>query len=109
MGTFLEEFKEEIIARMRSTGDIVEAWISQQLVSQHEMASITEAQTPQDQLRALFQAVKKEATPTKAALYLILTEKDPELISDLGKTNLFILGIADYITKMSTSELHCKV
>lgn len=88
METFLEEFKEQIITGVRSPGVIVQAWISQQLCTHMETTTITDALTPQSQMRELFQVVEEGTSQTKASFYQILSQEEPELMADLGKTNL---------------------
>ncbi|XP_076017307.1 uncharacterized protein LOC143009179 [Genypterus blacodes] len=83
--TFLGEFREQIIAGVRSSGAIASAWISLQHNSQEEAASITQAPTPQEQMRALFQTVDKGTSQTKADFYLLLSQREPELIAALEK------------------------
>lgn len=80
--TFLEEFREQIIAGVRSTRAIVEAWNSQQLTT------ISEALTPQEQIRVLFHVVEQGTPQFKVSFYQILSQEEPKLIADLGKTNL---------------------
>uniref|UniRef100_UPI0009B32365 trichohyalin-like n=1 Tax=Monopterus albus TaxID=43700 RepID=UPI0009B32365 len=75
--TFLEEFREQIIAGLRSPGAILEAWVSQQ------PATITEGLTLQEQVRVLFGIVEEGTSQSKVGLYQILSHKEPELIANL--------------------------
>ncbi|XP_032365889.1 trichohyalin [Etheostoma spectabile] len=75
--TFLEEFREQIIAGVRSTTTIIEAWNSQQ------PTTISEALTPQEQMRVLFHVVEQGTPQFKFSFYQILSQEEPKLIADL--------------------------
>ncbi|XP_040007046.1 golgin subfamily B member 1-like [Xiphias gladius] len=62
VATFLEEFSDQVITGVRSPGATVEAWIPQQ------PTPITEALTPQEQMRALFHVVEEGTSQSKADL-----------------------------------------
>lgn len=81
MEIFLKEFREQIIATMRSPGAIIKAWISQ-----HPTSLI--GLTPQEQMRELFHIVEEGTSQIKISFYKILLQEEPECIFDLGKTNL---------------------
>lgn len=80
--TFLEEFREQIIATVRSPGAIIEAWISQ------HPTTVIEGLTPQEQMTELFHIVEEGTSQTKVRFYKILLQQEPECILDLGKGNL---------------------
>lgn len=90
MGDFLEEFREQIIAQVRLSGPIADAVISQHLIPEELAHSVRAAQTTQDQMRALFEAVERETPQTKLAFHLILRRKEPELMDKLGKMNSYL-------------------
>ncbi|CAL8364454.1 unnamed protein product [Lota lota] len=82
VGTFLEGISDQLLPGVRSPAAIVEASIAQHLISSEEdLASITEAHTPQDQLRALFHTMEKGTTEAKVAFYRLLALKEPELVA----------------------------
>ncbi|XP_049896854.1 trichohyalin-like isoform X2 [Epinephelus moara] len=77
VGAFLEEFREQIIAGVRSPGAIIQAWISQQ------PTTINQTLTPQEQIRELFRVVENGTSQSKVCFYQILSQEEPELIADL--------------------------
>lgn len=82
MEIFLEEFREQIITTVISPGAIIETWISQYPMT------IIKAPTPQEQMRELFNIVKEGTSQMKVSFYQILLQKEPKVISELGKINL---------------------
>ena len=92
VGTFLEGISDQLLAGVSSAAAIVEASIAQQLISSEEdLASITEAPTPQDQLRALFHAIEKGTSGAKVAFYRLLALKEPELVAISGEFSFWFI------------------
>ncbi|KAK7904296.1 hypothetical protein WMY93_016903 [Mugilogobius chulae] len=79
----LEDFREEIIARVAHPEAIIEAWMSQELVSEEERTAITAALTPTDQLRALFVTVAGGTPQMQTNFYHLLKEKESVLVTEL--------------------------
>ncbi|XP_044078792.1 trichohyalin-like [Siniperca chuatsi] len=76
--TFLEEFREQIIAGARSPGAIIEAWMSQQ------PTTITKALTQHEQMRDLLHVVEEGTSRSKADFSQIqLSQDEPKLIANL--------------------------
>lgn len=70
---------------MRSAGSIVEAVISQQLITEDQVPAVRDALTLNGQMRALFDAIESASPQNRVGFHLLLTLKEPELMAELGE------------------------
>lgn len=70
---------------MQHVGQIANDAISQQLVQDEAALHVQSADTPQEALKRLFQALETALSQSKESFLLILRLHEPELMEELGE------------------------
>lgn len=83
---------------MQHVEQIANDVISQQLVQEEEALHVQSAQTPQEALKRLFQALETALPQNRETFILILRLHEPKLMEELGE--FFPLGFPHFTKKI---------
>ncbi|KAG7457965.1 hypothetical protein MATL_G00232760 [Megalops atlanticus] len=80
---FLQRHRDQIIEKVKWTGPIVEAAVSQHLIPEELMHEVQRTVSTQEVMRMVFTALESEPPQQRDAFYQILKQMEPALIQEL--------------------------
>ncbi|XP_036445733.1 NACHT, LRR and PYD domains-containing protein 1b allele 3-like isoform X2 [Colossoma macropomum] len=83
---FVDRTRTELIQRVSLVMPLADELLSKRMLSKEAYANIKAEKTPQDKMRALYEALDTEGSAAKTAFYQALMRQNPHLVQELEKT-----------------------